>query len=726
MTKVSVIIPCYNSERFLSECLDSVLAQSLREIEIICVDDGSTDRTLKMLNDYAAKDNRICVISQENQFAGVARNKGIEIARGKYLAFLDSDDFFESVMLEKMFEKCERDNADICICGGGIYDMVTGRLSIGGMIRPNVNVIPKVIPFSPSDIPKDISRISTAAAWNKLYRADFVRIHGLHFQSIKRANDIYFTFTAMVMAERITVIDQWFVYHRKGTATSLVETIGDGPYYFHEAMRSTKKFLIDQGIYEKYEESFVKTCLSSCHYALTLVKTKEQWLKLALFAKYKYIPEFNLWKKPNSTGIRNDKTMSLIMNSSSSALEKHEPNLRRDETSAEFRDEAWHFPLSEGLKVSVIIPVYNTEMYLEECISSVLRQTLNDIEIICVNDGSTDTSMEILKQFAKKDERIKIVSQENQGLSGARNSGLRVACGEYVFFLDADDLLPYFALEHAYRQAKYHNLDDLFFEAYAFYDPPELFWDNPNYLSLYSYKEYYSEPDTGIGMLYRLLRKGQWGDLKTSACTRLFRRKFLEENNIRFPPGILHEDNIFTLRTLHNAERVWVYREPLYFRRVRPDSIMTVEKSWKNVYAYYLCLIEVEKLFVDVSEKKVKLIIEKLNSRFKHLLLSAYRGIPEKKWLDFPDNFVQMDAVHLPSILSFTIKMAQREASLTWSENKLKEIYRSRSWKLAKIIASPGRLKHKVLELLIPLFRPLKPIVFRSRMLTLVMRKIFK
>ena len=112
MVKVSVIIPVYNVEPYLKQCMDSVVGQTLKDIEIICVDDGSTDNSLDILREYAAEDSRIQIIEQKNAGAGAARNNGMRYATGKYLSFLDSDDFFEPRMLEKAYDLAEKDQAD--------------------------------------------------------------------------------------------------------------------------------------------------------------------------------------------------------------------------------------------------------------------------------------------------------------------------------------------------------------------------------------------------------------------------------------------------------------------------------------------------------------------------------------------------------------------------------------------------------------------------------------
>lgn len=120
--KVSVIIPVYNAEKYLRQCLDSVVNQTLRDIEIICVDDGSPDSSLSLLQKYASGDNRIKILQQENSGAGIARNKGLAMASGKYILFLDSDDFFELDLCENLFYQAEKTEADIILYDADCYE----------------------------------------------------------------------------------------------------------------------------------------------------------------------------------------------------------------------------------------------------------------------------------------------------------------------------------------------------------------------------------------------------------------------------------------------------------------------------------------------------------------------------------------------------------------------------------------------------------------------------
>ena len=709
MIKVSVIIPCYNSERFLEECLDSILGQTLQEIEVICVDDGSTDGTMGILHRYAEKDKRIQILVQQNQYAGVARNNGMAVATGKYLSFLDSDDFFEPFMLKKMYDKCEQDEADICVCGGGTYDMKTGQVSHEYRWLTH-RLLPISIPFSRLDIPKSIFNFTNPAPWNKLFRASFVKENGLKFQSLPRANDLYFTFTALAIAEKITVLDQWLVNYRTGTSTSLTETMDDDPYCFYEAIKEVKSFLVQREIFDELEESYTKSYIGSGLHALRMTKSKEQWLS-------------ELWKNRKHTSWREMYKMTLVsIKSVCNKLVEYNPKPRQNKIVVQERDPAWDFLLNDNpLKVSVIIPVFNVEKYVEECLRSVLHQSLRDIEIICVDDGSNDNSLKIVEQIAREDNRIRIICQENQGLSATRNNALKIAKGEYVMFLDSDDLLVWCTLEHLYRKAKYYDLDDIFCGASIFFDPVELYKGNNPYkrVDMYNFKGNYPEPVSGRELLKKMTGIG---DFKSSVCIRLFKQSFLQENKLLFHEGIIHEDEIFTVHSLNVAKRSWIHNEPLYLRRIRPDSIMTREKSWKNVYGYYMCLLEFDKM-ITKEETEFKQVLQKFKYQHKKALLRTYSSISEKEWLNFSKEMSNLEDKQLPFTFSLIVKMVKREVIILKEKNQLGKTYRSCSWRLMRVISSPRRLVRGIISKLIPI---LEPIVLRSRALTSLAYKVYR
>lgn len=240
---VSVIVPVYNAAKYLSQCLDSILHQTLISIEVICIDDGSTDNSLEILKQYQRRNPRLIVRAQKNQFAGIARNNGMKIARGKYLIFWDADDFFAPTALEKMFNKCERDNADICVCGGDkYYEEIDIKVSTDAYL--NKKRIPEQIPFNKTTNPDHIINFSTVMIWNKMYRRSFVERNNLCFQDRRNGNDVFFSVCALFLADRITVVDENLVCYRIGRAGSLVSTLDCCPTSPLEAWVDVRNRLI--------------------------------------------------------------------------------------------------------------------------------------------------------------------------------------------------------------------------------------------------------------------------------------------------------------------------------------------------------------------------------------------------------------------------------------------------------------------------------------------------
>lgn len=193
MPKVSVITPVYNVEAYLRQCLDSVLNQTLRDIEIICVDDGSTDGSAAILEEYAAKDSRIKVVKQENAGAGAARNAGLSVAKGEWLSILDADDEFSPNMLSEMVEAGERNSADVVACT---------------MVKDG-----------------DIFQCWRGWAWDKLFRRDFILAQKVEFQNLSVSNDLFFTYCALALSSKTVAVAKNYVFHRKRAGS--VETTRD-------------------------------------------------------------------------------------------------------------------------------------------------------------------------------------------------------------------------------------------------------------------------------------------------------------------------------------------------------------------------------------------------------------------------------------------------------------------------------------------------------------------
>lgn len=224
-------------------------------------------------------------------------------------------------------------------------------------------------------------------------------------------------------------------------------------------------------------------------------------------------------------------------------------------------------------KVSVVVPVYNAEKYLKECLDSLVNQTLKDIEIICVNDGSTDNSLEILNEYANKNHRVRVIDQKNQGACIARNKGLSVALGEYIAFVDSDDYLELDAYEQAYKEAKSKNLDILSFGWRGV--PQETNWDK--YKSSPKEKLFINDSVNawfycGIGANVNIWNK-------------LYKRSFLEESGVHFIEDLpCAQDLCFNILLFPRAKNIEFIPNKYYnYRRDSSGNITSKNKGASRI-----------------------------------------------------------------------------------------------------------------------------------------------
>lgn len=234
-----------------------------------------------------------------------------------------------------------------------------------------------------------------------------------------------------------------------------------------------------------------------------------------------------------------------------------------------------------NFKVSIILPVYNVEKYLEECLNSAIGQTLEQIEIIAVDDGSTDNSSLILDKYAKKYNNIKVITQKNKGLSGARNTGLKHASGEYIYFLDSDDYIDINAMKNCYEIAKTNNLDIITFDAKTFIDGE--YTGKPLNGNYSRYKLLDSEIRSGEDFYNYAIKKRGY---RPPVWLNFYKLEFIRRNNLKFYEGLLHEDELFSFESFIKANKVMYIPQKYFFRRVRQDSIMTKKSTSRNVYSF--------------------------------------------------------------------------------------------------------------------------------------------
>ena len=235
------------------------------------------------------------------------------------------------------------------------------------------------------------------------------------------------------------------------------------------------------------------------------------------------------------------------------------------------------------IKVSVVIPVYNTEKYVRQAVESVMYQSLKELEIIVVDDGSTDKSLSIVEKLGDTDKRIQIYTQANQGQSIARNRGISHAHGEYIYFMDSDDLLEEDALELCYHKCKEEKLDFVFFDALVFFE------NNVENAPTLNYKHTEKLEDkiyTGQEALEIQLQNKEY---TPSVCLHFIHRNVIEKHNLSFYPEIVHEDQLFTtLLYLQSTKAACIKRTFFHRRMILSFRRQTTEDKNKEIIDLYL------------------------------------------------------------------------------------------------------------------------------------------
>lgn len=282
------------------------------------------------------------------------------------------------------------------------------------------------------------------------------------------------------------------------------------------------------------------------------------------------------------------------------------------------------------VEISIIMPVYNCEEYLEESIESILNQSFDDFEFICVDDGSTDNSLKVLQDFEKKDDRIQVFHQENKGGGTARNFALKKATGNYLLFIDSDDILYSDALEKTHDLIKQKEVDFLLFKAVDYDSDTDKYFEE-NYFTMDAiYDEIgddvFSYED--LGELIFEMSATPWG--------KLYNLDFIKNCGAQFAEGIIFHDNLFFWDMLFASKRICFYNETLYVRRVHSNSIqeskdkrfLNIFPAFKGIFSVFIKYDLLKKFENYLCNWRVDLELFRFNQiqeDYKDLFLEGYK-----------------------------------------------------------------------------------------------------
>ena len=614
--KISIIIPIYNSEKYIKECLKSLIDQTFKDFEIICVNDGSTDKTLDILKKFEKIDKRITIISQKNLGAGIARNIGMNNSKGDYLIFLDSDDIFKKTMLEQMYKKIKKNDAEIVICNSINFETIKKKKIF---FKKNYLISDKKIKnriFSSFDIKKDFFNLFIWWPWDKIIKKKYIENLGIKYQNLKSTNDLFFVASAVISAKKILFLDKNLIFHRINIKTSISNTRENSWNNFYYALLKLRNFIKKKGFFNRFKQDFINFVASFSLWHLETIKGKPFCL---LFEKLK-----NEWWKEFEVLNKNEKYFY-----DKNIYKKLKDIMEFDLKNTKILDENRinYFNLKKNAcfpKISIIIPVFNSEKYLFDSLNSIINQSLKEIEIICINDGSYDNSLNILNYYKKIDNRIIIINQKNKGVNSARNSGLKIAKGEFILFFDSDDQLKSNALEIMYEFSNKNNLEILFFNV-------ELKLKNKTIENkIFPFNIFYSIDNKKIinnktKLFLNFIEKNKF---IFSPCFQLIKHSLLINYKINFFEGIFYDDYLFNFKLLNSFNISFEINQTFYYKFIYKNLAINKNYLLKklhdniiNIREFLIYILKCEK------ESIIQNYFEIFINNLEELIFFAYKQI---------------------------------------------------------------------------------------------------
>ena len=538
-TQISIIVPVYNVEPYLRQCLDSILGQTFTNFEVLLINDGSPDSSGDICREYVAKDSRFHYFEKENGGLSDARNYGIERAQGEYLTFIDSDDFVNEKHLENLFLASRLTNADITIGGFSRFENGTFWLYQDHFSSDSLVSFTSAQAIQHLDSMFDVPFLNFSIVCGKLFKRDLFK--ELRFQYGKYAEDQFIIWKLYLKARSIYTFNvDSYVYRINNTGMSSVFSLKHLDYI--DALEERIKFTKD---------------IDGIDIGLS-------------FNMYRYVLKRNL-----------DQLEEHQFLDEASQIRRKLELAEREEYPFLF-DESYSDMGGPKELISIIVPIYNVESYLRMCLDSIEHQTYSNIEVLLINDGSPDSSGEICQEYVARDSRFRYFEKENGGLSDARNYGIERSNGMYLTFVDSDDWLSLTYVEDLY-QAAIRNDADTVVSHYTIYNES----DRNYYVHIWD--DYYEKTCTGEELVLELPSLELNGYIYITSWGILFKKELF--NNIRFPKGKVIEDSRTNYKLFFRSNKVaYIHKEIYYHREGIPSVGSSVnEKLLTDVLE---CLLE--------------------------------------------------------------------------------------------------------------------------------------
>ena len=611
---VSVVMPVFNVAPYLDASIMSVLNQTYENIELIIVDDASTDNGMNIIKMYEKQDSRIKVISLEFNTlggAGIPSNIGVDHAKGEYIAYADSDDILDKYAIEKMITAALKHNVEVVIGDFCNFSDETRAVDVA-YDKNRWGGLPLDEAFSPIKYP-DVFKLSPVP-WRKLYSRKFLDLHNIRFPEgdyFYEDNPLHWF--VLSKANSIFMLDYVVAFHRMGR---------EGQTMGADSFKLAAHFCHSNSVLRFFETStepvnaiFWKELLKkSVNYQWVIRQVDDEAIQ-------------NTFKKVNAQLVKNALYASKL---SDSVIKKEIPQV--------FSKISEYSKARSDVDLTIIIPVYNCADLLDSTLQSLTQFKKINIEVLLMNDGSSDDSLMICQKYAEQFDNFYIFTQNNKGAGVARNAVIPLAIGEYTYFLDADDTIEIENLEEAVLQAR----------------------NNSNDLLLFKYKIDYFDKNKSREMFNsdqkiwnKLLVSSDNNDKKVLASglinypwNRIIATKLLHDENIFFGKTVVHNDVPYHWHSIMASENIGILDE---------------------VVCHHRKFDEREQI-TNIKDSRRLMVLEAY--RHTHHLISKYKGFAQllPVWKDF--------ITHL----------------LTWAEDKIPDA--DKSYYNAKRIDILSELNH--------------------------------
>lgn len=629
--KVSVVIPVYNVNKYISKCLDSVVNQTFENIEIICVNDCSTDNSLDILNEYSKKDRRVVIIDKiHNEGTMLARKSGVEAAKGDYIVFIDADDYIDTNLCQFISDVTEKEDADIIHFSSGVYDEISDK-KIKAM-EEDLKPLEKTLVGDEILEHAFIKRAFATQIWGKAFKADLCKeaCSVLPEEHCYVGEDVFTTFIFCCFAKKyIGIKTPDYYFYRFGIGVSGQSMIKISKFEMFAKMANWIKYT------QEYFDSFGaneiqrKSCdamkerlfADCCEIYRHRVSEKDKISAEDLIYKYWHCFEIG-----DSDWINN--------------IGKSKDYLKKQFEISEYIKDAPAFK-NINAKVSVIVYIRNDADTLENKLNGIFDQSLRDVEYILINDGSEDESLKTINRYAATNDRVTVINQKYRGLSVAANKAIAIAKGKYIYFADINKKFNKDFIEKAYSEAEINNVNILSFDGI--------------------YEDKYISGEKFL--LESVNEDINLGDLST----KLFNSDFVKNSRVLFNENIKNSTEIFIVMLMAQAKEVFCLPKYTIKESVNEKYKFTAEEFIENFIIYTnLSASNIVGQYSDITKKAISDICKK------------YHNISNEIYLNLSEEQIRMINKVLP----------EEYKPLFFNTRELRNLKKSMPYRLSKKVIS--------------------------------------